>query len=389
MSKLEDLIQKYCPNGVEKVELGKVCDILDSQRKPISKGKRISGEYPYYGANGIQDYVDGYIFDGTYLLIGEDGSVINSDNTPVLNWAQGKIWVNNHAHILAEQSGSAKLRYLYFILQCTDVSELVHGVPPKLNQASLRSISVPLPPLPVQEEIVRILDAMTDLQENLEKELEERRKQYAFYRDKLLSFNELTTPPRWRVEWKQLGELFELRNGYTPSKNNNDFWENGTIPWFRMEDIRTNGRILNDSMQHVTESAIKNCLFPANSIIVATSATIGEHALITVPSLSNQRFTYLVPKKEYGDKIIMKYMFYYMFLVDEWCKTHTLQGNFAGVDMSAFRELPIPLPSLSIQQEIVEKLDTMEELVSNIENELTERKKQYEYYREKLLLFAK
>jgi len=117
-----------------------------------------------------------------------------------------------------------------------------------------------------------------------------------------------------KVEWQPLGEIFDLKNGYTPSKSNASFWEGGTIPWFRMEDIRLNGRILNDSIQHVTPSAVKTGrLFPANSIIVATSAIIGEHALITVPHLTNQRFTCLPLKQEFHDKFAIKFLFYYCF----------------------------------------------------------------------------
>lgn len=93
------------------------------------------------------------------------------------------------------------------------------------------------------------------------------------------------------VKYLPIPELFITRNGYTPSKANNEFWENGTIPWFRMEDIRENGRILTTATQYVSEKAVKGKLFPADSIIIATSATIGEHALIKVPSLANQRFT--------------------------------------------------------------------------------------------------
>ena len=85
------------------------------------------------------------------------------------------------------------------------------------------------------------------------------------------------------VEYKVIEEVFDIKNGYTPSKSNSDFWENGTIPWFRMEDIRNNGRILSDSIQHITEAAVKGKLFPANSIIMSTTATIGEHALVLTP----------------------------------------------------------------------------------------------------------
>mgnify|MGYP003497101230 CR=1 FL=1 len=96
------------------------------------------------------------------------------------------------------------------------------------------------------------------------------------------------------VEYVKLKDAFNTKNGYTPSKSQSQYWENGTIPWFRMEDIRENGSILSDSIQHIKQAAVKGKLFPANSIIIATSATIGEHALVTVESLANQRFTYLI-----------------------------------------------------------------------------------------------
>ena len=84
------------------------------------------------------------------------------------------------------------------------------------------------------------------------------------------------------VEYKLVDELFDIKNGYTPLKSNSIFWENGSIPWFRMEDIRANGRILSDSIQYITPEAVKGNLLPANSLIMSTTATIGEHALIKV-----------------------------------------------------------------------------------------------------------
>ena len=191
MNKIDRRLEELCPEGIDFVKLGEVCEILDSKRKPVAKDRRTSGIYPYYGANGIQDYVDDYIFDGTFILLGEDGSVINADKSPVLNWAVGKIWVNNHAHILAEIPSIANLRYLYFVLQTKDVSSIVRGTPPKLNQENLRNIEIPVPPLSIQEEIVRILDHFTELTASLQAELQARQKQYEYYRDKLLTFTKI------------------------------------------------------------------------------------------------------------------------------------------------------------------------------------------------------
>ena len=178
------------------------------------------------------------------------------------------------------------------------------------------------------------------------------------------------------VEYKKLKEIFDTKNGYTPSKSNESYWENGTIPWFRMEDIRENGHILSDSIQHVNLNAIKGELFPANSIIVATSATVGEHALITVPSLANQRFTYLMLKHEYANAFDIKFLFYYCYKLDLWCLSHLNQGSFPSVDMKQFSQFEIPVPPLAIQNEIVKLLDNFTELTA----ELALRKKQYEWY---------
>ena len=121
------------------------------------------------------------------------------------------------------------------------------------------------------------------------------------------------------VEYKEIGELFTVKNGYTPSKNNKEFWDNGNIPWFRMEDIRTNGKILNESIQHITKKAVKGDLFKKNSLMVATTATIGVHALIETDFLCNQQLTCVSIKDKYEDVLNIKFYFYYFDLVDKEC----------------------------------------------------------------------
>lgn len=186
------------------------------------------------------------------------------------------------------------------------------------------------------------------------------------------------------VEFKPLGEVFEMRNGYTPSKNNPEFWEGGTIPWFRMDDIRENGRILSDSIQHITPSAIKGKgLFEANSFILATTATIGEHAMIIADSLANQRFTNLLVRKSLSNLLVTKFIYYYMFIVDDFCKRNTNVSGFASVDMDKLKKMPFPVPPIEVQEEIVRILDSFSDYAA----ELQARKQQYEYYRNLLLTF--
>lgn len=197
------------------------------------------------------------------------------------------------------------------------------------------------------------------------------------------------------VEWLPLSKVFNLRNGYTPSKTKKEFWANGDIPWFRMDDIRENGRILGSSLQKISSCAVKGGkLFPENSILISTSATIGEHALITVPHLANQRFTCLALKESYADCFDIKFLFYYCFSLAEWCRKNTTMSSFASVDMDGFKKFLIPRPcpdnpekSLAIQSEIVRILDKFTALTAELTAELNMRKKQYNYYRDQLLSF--
>lgn len=183
--------------------------------------------------------------------------------------------------------------------------------------------------------------------------------------------------PEFKKDWDvdSMQSIFDMKNGYTPSKSNPTYWDNGTIPWFRMEDIRKNGHILSDSIQHVTRQAVKNSgLFPAYSIIVATTATIGEHALVIVDSLANQQFTFLIKRKSFKDKINMMYFHHYMFIIDEWCKKNTNSGGLVSVNMPAFKQLLIPFPSLAEQQKIAECLSSIDEEISAIKEKVEQLK---------------
>ena len=189
-----------------------------------------------------------------------------------------------------------------------------------------------------------------------------------------------------KVEWKKLSDVFDIKNGYTPSKNVPEYWDNGTIPWFRMEDIRLKGGILSDSIQHISPEAVKSSgLFPANTIIVATTATIGEHALVIVDSLANQQFTALSCRKSLTQSVLPRFAYYYCFKLDDWCKTHIRKGGFASVDMDGFKKYPFPVPSLSEQNRIVGILDTFTASIDNLKEQIALRRKQYEYYRDQLL----
>ena len=163
---------KVMKEGWEYKKLGEVCQILDSLRKPVTKKDRKKGIFPYYGASGIQDYVDSYIFDGRYLLVGEDGAKWGaSDRSAYI--IEGKCWVNNHAHIL-KVSDSLNDKLIEYYLTYKDLSEYITGaIVPKLTQKALIAIPIPVPPLSEQQRIVEELDLLSSIIEKKKAQLKE------------------------------------------------------------------------------------------------------------------------------------------------------------------------------------------------------------------------
>jgi len=150
-------------------ELGSLAIIHDSKRVPLSGAQRSQrqGEYRYYGAQGVIDYIDDYLFDGSYLLIAEDGENLRSRKQPIANFAHGKFWVNNHAHIITIKEALADIYFISAWLNYANISGYITGAAqPKLSQGNLKLIQIPLPSLPEQKRIAGILSAYDDLIEN-------------------------------------------------------------------------------------------------------------------------------------------------------------------------------------------------------------------------------
>lgn len=387
MTKLEELIQELCPDGVEFCPLEQCCNILDRKRKPVTKSAREAGDYPYYGANGIQDYVSDYIFDGTFVLVGEDGSVITDRGTPVVTWASGKIWVNNHAHII-EESGDVLLRYLYHYIQTINVSPLIHGNIPKLTGGDFKALQIPVPPLPVQREIVRILDNFTELTAELTAELTVRKQQYAYYRDKLLD------RPHDSTKIIAIGELGSWSGGKTPSMDNPDYWEDGTMPWISSKDMKVS--TLKDTEDHITEKAISEAsmtVYPPNGVAVVTRSGILKHTLpvafVPFATTVNQDIKILVA----GEGVLPRYAFHAIQgkSPDILAKAKKQGGTVDSLEFKKFLDYKIPLPSLEVQKRLVEVLDNFDSICTDLNiglpAEIEARQKQYEYYRDKLLSF--
>ena len=385
MSKIFDLINKSCSEGVKFDELGVICKSLTKgtlkQEDLIDKGAYpvVNSSRDYYG------FYNKYNNEANAFTIASRGEYAG-----FVKFIDCKFWAGGLCYPYTSKDEDYILtKFIFYFLKSIEKKNMdilvARGSIPALNKSDFDKVKVPVPSIEVQREIVRILDSFT----LLTAELTARKKQYEFYRDFLLNFNE----DQSEIEWDIIDNIFIMKNGYTPSKANKDFWENGTISWYRMEDIRENGRILSESIQKITPQAVKGGkLIPKNSIIVATTATIGEHALAIADSfLMNQRFTSFTIRELLKDKLDIKFVFYYFFKICEWCKQNTNSSSFPSVDMAKLKKVKFPIPSPQTQQKVVEILDKFDTLVNSITEglprEIELRHKQYEHYRELLLNF--
>lgn len=188
-----------------------------------------------------------------------------------------------------------------------------------------------------------------------------------------------------KVEWKKIEDIFDIRTGYTPSKSKKDYWENGDVNWFTIEDIRQRGNILDHANVKINQKAVKKSSFDSNSIVLSTIGTIGEHALILTDFVINQQFIVLTLKKDFKNKINMYYINYYFYKIDEFCIKHKRVGNIPTVDNQLILKQKIAIPSIETQEKVVEILDKFVKYNIELQAELQNRSKQYEYYRNLLL----
>lgn len=391
MESIEQMIKRLCPKGVEWKKICEICMNCDSKRKPVTSGKRVAGKYPYYGASGIVDYVEDYIFDGDYLLVSEDGANLLARRTPIAFSISGKNWVNNHAHVL-QFDNYIERKYIEYYLNMIDLRKYISGgAQPKLSQQSLNNIFVPVPPLEIQSRIVEVLDKMTtltaELEAELKAELEARKQQYEYYRNKLLTFSEIGGDRQ--VAWKKISEICtKICSGGTPPRDKSDYFI-GNIPWLRTQEV--NWTEIYDTELKISEEAVKNSsakIIPSNCVIVAMyGATAAKACINKIELTTNQACCNLQID---SGKALYKYVYYW--ICNNYIKLKCLgEGSQNNLNAKKIKDFIIPIPPLSEQQRIVSILDRFEALTTDLQSglpaEIEARRQQYEYYRNKLLTF--
>nr|WP_000413324.1 restriction endonuclease subunit S [Leptospira interrogans] len=282
---------------------------------------------------------------------------------------------------LKDEISAKFLNYYFQILILQGTGTIVKAITSK----DLEKIQIPIPPLPVQVEIVRILDAFTELTTELTTELSARKKQYNYYRDQLLSFEE------GEVEWKTLGDVAKkISSGGTPQTGVWEFYD-GDIPWLRTQEI--NFEEIWDTGIKITEAGLKNSSakwIPANCVIVAMyGATVGKIGINKIPMTTNQACANIEL-----DENIANYQYVFHFLSSQYKYIKSLgSGPQTNINAQIVKKIQIPIPPLAEQERIVAILDKFDALTSSISEglprEIRLRQKQYEYYRELLLSFPK
>ena len=387
MSKLDELIKEYCPNGVE---FRKLCEVSDMQRgTSLTKAKAVEGDIPVIsGGKEPAFYCNCSNRDGETITVAGSGA-----GAGYVQYWNIPIFANDCFTVKGSEFTETK--YLYYFM--TSIQDKISdakkgGGVPHVHISDVENFSLPVPPLEVQREIVHILDSFTlltaELTDKLTDELTARKKQYEHYRDKLFSHDE-------KYPMKSLAELGKWSGGKTPSMSKKSFWEQGTIPWISSKDMKSS--ILEDTQDHITEKAVKEAsmtVYPANSIAVVTRSGILKHtfpvAYIPFETTINQDIKMLVVNED----ILPRYAFHVIQGKgnDILVKTKKQGGTVDSLDFQKVLAYKVPVPSKDIQSKLVEVLDNFESICTDLNiglpTEIEARQKQYEYYRDLLLTFA-
>lgn len=346
----------------EEKRLEDVVEFLDEKRKPLEAGKRVAGKYPYYGASGIIDYVEDYIFDEELILLSEDGANILDRNYRVCFLAKGKYWVNNHAHVMKAKKGNLN----YFI--CEELETFDYrkynsgGAQPKLNQASCRSIVVKIPSLPEQQKIADFLstiDTIIEKQRATVSAWEERKKgvmQKLFSQEVRFKADDGSDFPDW--EEKRLGDICKTFSGGTPKSGEVRYYENGTISFIRSGEIHDEKTELFITEEGLNESSAR-MVYIGDILYALYGATSGEVDISKINGAINQAILCIRPVNNYEKKFLVEILRY----KKEYILRTYLQGGQGNLSAKIIQNLHFDFPCADEQQKIADCLSALDTVI--------------------------
>ena len=389
MNKIEKLINELCPDGVEYQKLG---DVAELTRGRVMSKQYLSdniGDYPVYSSqtvnNGQVGKIKTFDFNGEFVSWTTDGA-----NAGTVFYRKGKFSITNVCGLIKITNINLIYKFLYYWLSISAKSYVYSGMGnPKLMSNQVEKIQIPIPPLEIQKQIVEILDKFTSLTAELTAELDLRKKQYNYYRDKLLTFDKDDKS----VQWKKLGDVGEFIRGNGLQKK--DFKDCG-FPAIHYGQIYTKYGLYTDKAFIKVSDDLATKLRKAykNDLLLATTSENDEDVVKPLAWLGKEVAIS-------GDMMIfrhkenVKYLAY--FLKTEMFQKDKLKyitgAKIKRISSDSLSKMVIPIPPLEKQQEIVNILDKFDTLTNSISEglpkEIELRQKQYEYYRDKLLTFPK
>jgi len=389
MSKIDDLIKQYCPNGVEYKRIDELCIVKtggDTPKNCIKGQLYPSEEYPYpVYSNGTETYgyADSYRIDRDAVSISSIGNVgyvayRAAYFTPIIR-----------LKVLLPNTDILTTKFLFYALTAITFVGTNSSLS-SMKADDVKKYKIPVPPLPVQEEIVRILDAFSSLEAELEAELEARKKQYEYYRNKLLTFNENTTGGG-RIKFMQLGEVCN-KVSTIKWKNNQD----KEYKYIDLSSLNRNNNTIEDAMVITNDNAPSRAqqIVKKDDVLFGTTRPTLRRYCIIPNEYDNQICStgYCVLRAD-TNIIIPQYLFFMLTTNSFYNYVEEKQSgaSYPSISDTLIKKYIIPVPPLEEQERIVAILDKFDSLVNDISEglpaELTARRQQYEYYRNKLLTF--
>lgn len=390
MSRLREMIEELCPDGVEYRKLEEIAHYV-RERIKVSEIDVCN----YVGVEHLRQNTEGREMSVTlpevdFVISFHPEDILIGNIRPYLK----KAWLadcngGTNGDVLAIRIVDKMYvspQYLFYILSSEqffmyDMKYAKGAKMPRGDKKAVMNYAIPIPPLAIQNEIVKLLDNFTELTA----ELQLRKKQYSFYRDSLLNFSRDDAG----VEWKTLGEVSsKICSGGTPSSSNSSYYH-GNIPWLRTQEVDWSD--IYDTGVKISEEGLSNSSarwIPANCVIIAMyGATAAKAAINRIPLTTNQACCNL----EVNESIALhKYVYHWVYSQYENLKAKG-QGSQSNINKKTIEGYPIPIPPLETQAKIVSILDRFDalchDLTQGLPAEIAARKKQYEYYRDKLLAF--
>ena len=387
MSKLEELIEQYCPDGVEWKTLKVVLKIRNGRDyKHLGEGP-----IPVYGSGGIMTYVDTPMYTNPSVLIPRKGSIDK------LYYVDTPFWNVDTVFYTEIDTAQVVEKYVYYVLQKEHLEKLnTAGGVPSLTQSVLNEVIIPVPPLPVQEEIVRILDTFTELQAELQAELQKRKQQYNYYLDNLLNFKNINRGGcQAEVRWMKMSEVMSISRGASPRPIQNYLTdaEDG-IPWIKIGDVSPSSKYISSTKEKIKkEGATKSRYLKKGDFILSNSMSFGRPYILNIDGCIHDGWISMYGFEEHLDQDYLYYVLRSESVQTFWTAKANSGGAVSNLNSDIVRKTLIPIPSMAEQKRIASILDRFDrltnDLTSGLPAEIEKRRQQYEYYRDKLLTFKR